>query len=287
MITRIFSDHLRGAVGALALCGLVLAGCAGTKEERVGTDTSDACYQYRVALDATGDFFAEDIMKGAVVGAIGGAMLGLVAGGDLKSAAIGAAGGALVGAAGGYWMSRQQQTKDKQVLYNSVLTDMDAELIKVNEAQFALDQLVNCRKKQARDIRQALKGKRIGREQAEAQFVSLRGKLADDYTLAKKVNEDVQKRSSDFLYANEQINPGSTNRVKVQAQQAAARTQAGSNGKPGGGAVQKRNLAEGQAANQVDKSALQLATRAQVISNRTNELQTASLSGASVDGSFG
>jgi outer membrane lipoprotein SlyB len=79
--------RLRRSVAVLTAASLLVAACT-TREQRIGAyDGSDACYQRRVQLDSTGDYFAEDIIRGAVIGAAGGAILG-----GLIAAATGGAG---------------------------------------------------------------------------------------------------------------------------------------------------------------------------------------------------
>ncbi|MCO6419005.1 hypothetical protein JYK14_23010, partial [Siccirubricoccus sp. KC 17139] len=79
---------------ALVTSTALLAGCVTTREGRIGADDgTDSCRPQVVALDSTGNFFAEDILRGAAIGAVGGAALGAIAGGDWRSALIGAAAG--------------------------------------------------------------------------------------------------------------------------------------------------------------------------------------------------
>lgn len=205
--------RLGSATAALAICGLVAAGCT-TQSQRIGADDgSDACRVHKVALDSTGDFFAEDMVKGAAVGALGGALMGGLIGGDWKSAAIGAAAGAVAGAATGYYQHLQQQKQDQAVLYNTVLSDLEKENAQIDQAQRAFNQLVGCRNNEANKIRADLKAGVITRPVAEARMATLRGQYQGDIKLARLVNENMTKRSANFEFANEQINPGTTTKV--------------------------------------------------------------------------
>src|SRR2546430_2412392 len=80
-----------------------------TKGRGSQTASDDVCRAQRLALDDSQAYFAGDIVKGALIGAAGGALTGFLFGGNASSAAIGAASGALVGGAVGYWQSQQQQ----------------------------------------------------------------------------------------------------------------------------------------------------------------------------------
>jgi len=221
----------RRAVAALAIGGLVLAGCT-TQAQRIGADDgSDACYSYRKALDSTGDYFAEDMLKGAAVGAIGGALAGGLIGGDWKGALIGAAVGAAVGAAAGYWQHQQQQAKDQAVLYNSVLSDLQRENAELDKTQLAFDQLVQCRQNQAKLVRADFKAGRLGREAAEVRLNTIKAQYLQDIEIAQTINQNIEKRSANFDYANQQVNPNSSARVQQLAQQQ-SRYHGSSGGKP-------------------------------------------------------
>ncbi len=214
---------VRAAAAMLAVVALTLSGCGTTREQRIGTDTADACYQQRVALDATGDYFAEDMIKGAAVGAIGGAVLGLLIGGDATSAAIGAATGAIAGAAGGYWQARQQQAADKATLYNTVLSDVEREAARISETHLAFVQLVNCRKRQAEEVRTAYRSGALTRDQANARMSGLRDKAQGDLEIARLIREDIGERTEQLAYATYQIAPDAQQRVETRVTRAPVR----------------------------------------------------------------
>src|SRR5258708_1972526 len=98
------------AASSIVIAGLGLAGCAqqGPGIATASTSADDVCRPQRVALDEQQQFFAGDIVKGALIGAAGGALTGFLFGGDATSAAIGAASGAVAGGFTGYWVSQQR-----------------------------------------------------------------------------------------------------------------------------------------------------------------------------------
>ncbi|HYF09615.1 MAG TPA: hypothetical protein VD970_18500, partial [Acetobacteraceae bacterium] len=109
---------------AVVVSVAMLAGCT-TQAGRIGTDDgSDPCRAQLVALDSTGNYFAEDIITGAAVGAIGGALvgglLGAATGGGSRSiltgAAIGGVTGGVVGGTSAYFAARQRQARDQAAL---------------------------------------------------------------------------------------------------------------------------------------------------------------------------
>ena len=60
----------------IVVVSIIPSGCATpfTQSSRIGLDDgNDSCRSYVVALDSTGNFFAEDMIKGAIIGAGTGA----------------------------------------------------------------------------------------------------------------------------------------------------------------------------------------------------------------------
>ncbi|NYZ11749.1 hypothetical protein HL658_04240 [Azospirillum sp. RWY-5-1] len=204
------------SVVVLTVGSLALPGCVTTREDRIGAnDGSDRCYAYRVALDSTGNYYAEDMLKGAAVGAVGGALVGGLAGGDLRGALIGAAVGAAVGAAGGYWNAKMQQGRDQAIV--GTLADLQTENDNLKKTQAALDQLINCRRAEINTVKADYKAKRIAREEAEARMAVIRTQVKKDYEIASAINQNVTKRNEEYLFAADQVKPGSSQRIKTAA----------------------------------------------------------------------
>ena len=140
----------------------------------------DACRAQLVALDSTGNFFGEDIMRGAAVGAVGGAVLGgLLAAatgrrgsGVLAGAAIGAAAGGIAGAAAGYYNARQRQATDQASLNRRSPATSRRENAQIDRTQLAFDQLMDCRFGTAQRIRADLSHRPHQPPQAEAQMAA-------------------------------------------------------------------------------------------------------------------
>jgi uncharacterized protein YcfJ len=192
----------------VACLSLVLSGCS-TQSQRIGADDgSDVCHQQRVALDSTGDFFTEDIVKGAAVGAIGGALIGGLIGGNARGAAFGALAGGMAGAASGYWTARQKQATDQASLYQTVYGDIERDNISIGRTQVAFDQLVDCRRAEAARVRMGLRTGRLTPDQAQIAMAAVRERSDRDLRIAQSISTNIQSRSSDFAFANEQMNPG-------------------------------------------------------------------------------
>ncbi|MBX6374448.1 MAG: hypothetical protein IRZ13_09440 [Acetobacteraceae bacterium] len=207
--------RLRRPVAALTAASLILAACT-TREQRIGYDDgSDACYQRRVQLDSTGNFFAEDIIRGAVIGAAGGAILGgLIAaatgarGSNVAAGAgIGALAGGAAGAMGGYLAARQRQARDQAELTSLIGNDLARENAELERAQLAFDLLMDCRFQQAAAVREAHRRGALTTPAAQAQLARLREQAQADIALAQMVNQRIQTRGAEFDTAIATIAP--------------------------------------------------------------------------------
>lgn len=215
---RLANRPLRLVAAAMLLAA---PGCS-TVNTRLGPDDgTDACRRQLVALDSTGDYFAQDIVAGAAMGAIGGGLIGGLAGGNLRSAVLGAVAGGAVGALGGYWKARQQQASDQATLYRTMSGDIARDNEYIDRTQLAFNQLVDCRQFQANAIRTDYRTGRIGRPQAEAAMALVRQRSERDVQIARTISAKIDGRSADFAFANAQVNPGAPmTRAPMAAQQA-------------------------------------------------------------------
>lgn len=191
----------------------LLAGCATplTRDGRIGADDgTDSCRTQLVALDSTGNFFGEDILKGAALGAVGGALLGGAIGQNWRGAAIGAAAGAAAGAAGGYLYAQQQRNQDQASLRASIASDLERENAELDRTQLAFDQLMDCRFSQAQQIRASVANGSLDRATGQAQMAQLRERTQREIALAQTISQNVNKRGAEFDTAVETISPGTT-----------------------------------------------------------------------------
>lgn len=212
---------IRRPVAVVSAVSILVAGCS-TQMGRIGVDDgSDPCRAQLVQLDSTGNFFAEDIIRGAVIGAAGGAILGgLVAaasGGRGRNvatgAAIGAVAGGATGAAAGYFAARQRQAQDQAQLNAQIAQDVSAENASIDRTQRAFDLLMDCRFATAQRIRQDFAAQRIQRGQAQAALADVRGRVQRDVALARTINERMGTRGAEFDTAFDTVAPA----AKAQA----------------------------------------------------------------------
>ena len=183
-----------------------LTGCVTTRDDRIGADDgTDACRAYVVALDSTGNYFAEDMLKGAAIGAIGGALIGGLASGSWKGAVIGAASGAAVGALGGYWKSKVDQDKDQAV--PGFLSDMKQDEAQLDTTQAAFKNLTACRRAEAKKIRGQYASKTITREDAQNRLRALAALARKDVDILNAITGNADKRMTEYQYAANKIDP--------------------------------------------------------------------------------
>lgn len=212
---------LRRSVASVTAAAM-LAGCVSTQASRIGVDDGrDACRAQVVALDSTGDFFGEDILRGAAIGAGTGAIAGgLLAaatgrrGSDiLAGAAIGAVAGGIIGGTAGYIQARQRQAQDQAGLMMAVGGDLRAENAQLDRTQLAFNQLVDCRVLQAQRIRNDVRGGRLSRDQGLSLLSYQRDLMRRDVALARSINEKIGTRGAEFDTAIETIAPGTKQAV--------------------------------------------------------------------------
>ncbi|HEY4252499.1 MAG TPA: SH3 domain-containing protein [Roseomonas sp.] len=196
---------------------------------RIGADDgADACRSQLVQLDSTGNFFGEDIIRGAAIGAAGGAILGGVIaaarGGSGRNIATGAGIGALAGgaagAATGYFAARQRQAQDQAQLNQSIASDVSAENASIDRTQRAFDLLMDCRFQTAQRIRQDFAAHRLERPQAQAMLADVRTRVQRDVQLARTINERIGARGAEFDTAFDTVAPS----AKAQAGARVGRT---------------------------------------------------------------
>jgi len=203
----------------------MLAACVTTQAGRIGADDgSDSCRAQVVALDSTGDFYGESIIRGAAVGAASGALLGgLLAAASgrgrdvLAGAAIGAVAGGVIGGAGGYFASRQQQNTDQAALNRAIGADLLTENASLDRTQIAFNQVMDCRVTNAQRIRENLRAGRLTRPQAEAMMADVRTRTQRDIQIAQTINTSIGRRGTEFDTAIENVAPGVKDQVLAGA----------------------------------------------------------------------
>jgi hypothetical protein len=224
----------------LVASSLMFIGCAVplTREERIGPDDgSDICRPNVVALDSTGNFFAEDMLKGAATGAATGALTGgflaLLSGKSgediAKSALVGGAVGGIAGAIGGYYKSRMEQGRDQGIL--AINNDLTRESSELDKADIAVRALITCRVKQRDRIRADYAARRISKGEAQQRWNLLQEQVRRDNNLMQMVAENIGKRQEEYKYASDQVAAEFDISKLTLAEQRAARKRIDANNK--------------------------------------------------------
>jgi len=179
----------------------VLTGCATSPTSKVASSTKveyyPNCYEPVQHLRATEGNMTKSVITGAAVGAVGGALLGVLTADKEdrgRNAAIGAAGGALAGGAAGYYTERQKQIADDNQRIASYATDVNKSVTDIDRStayakasqqcyQSAFTKLVADRK--AKTVNDTEGRKRLaeivaGLKESNDLIVAVNGKASED-----------------------------------------------------------------------------------------------------------
>lgn len=208
-------DTIRRAVAVVTSVAM-LASCGPNMGALGVDDGSDPCRRQLETLNSTGNFFAQNIIAGAAVGAVAGAGLAALgsalfggSGRDVtRAAVIGGVGGAVIGGIGGYWAERQRQARNDAVLaQNAVASDLAKENQELDRTRLAFNQLMDCRYAERNRIIADYRGGRMTLPQANAQLANLRGKVQNDIAVAQRINQNVGRRGAEFDVAIQSVAP--------------------------------------------------------------------------------
>ncbi len=163
---------------------LLIAGCAslgGTYPE----DKGDICAEQRGNLRRTEDYFVkqgvENVLGGAAIGAVSGAIISAISGGNIgKDAAIGAIAG---GGAG---------------LIKTLYESMNSENQQIDLATNAFNNLNQCRLNAANRVRSDFSSKRITKQVALNKMTDLKMRFNEDVMIAKRIGAKISERSIQF-----------------------------------------------------------------------------------------
>jgi len=170
-------------------------------------DRDDVCRDQRAALRSYGDYFAQDILVGGVIGAAVGTVVGVATHQSTGTTAALAAGGFAVGAGAGYWAAVQQKNADLASRRRQVTSDIAADNQKIDGAQGAFNALLDCRRQEAARLRADAAAGRISQTDAGKQMAAIRSRYDDDVALGKRIGANIATHSADLEYANEQLKP--------------------------------------------------------------------------------
>jgi hypothetical protein len=195
---------LKGSISTLAICGLLLQGCA--EQQGGGTAPSpglaiaadDPCANNRQTMKGSSDYFITGALAG---GAAGGLAAGLATGSVIRGL-IGAAAGATAGAIGGYYASQRDKFATNRFrLVEAIHFDTAREGEEVDKATANFQALAQCRFNAANAINADFRAQRISREQAEARLARQRVLFDEDAAVAASLGAKMTERASEFDFA--------------------------------------------------------------------------------------
>lgn len=160
---------------AASLTAPLLPGCASKYgEERTVVNYYPACYRPIRDLRESEHNVAKSTAGGAMLGAIGGALIGLLAsGGKWEGAVVGGAGGAVAGTvAGNIYGTRQQEADDNRRLA-SYLQDIDGDISNLDVVSAAARNSLQCYDRQFSVLLNDIRSKSITREGAQARYAEI------------------------------------------------------------------------------------------------------------------
>jgi hypothetical protein len=170
-------------------------------------DRDDVCRDQRAALRSYGDYFAQDILVGGVIGAAVGGIAGAATHQSLGTTLGLTAAGFAVGAGAGYWAAVEQKNADMASRQRQVNSDIKADNAKIDGAQAAFNKLLDCRRQEAGRLRLDVAAGRVSRTDGGKQMADIRSRYDDDVALAKKIGGNIATHSADLEFANEQLKP--------------------------------------------------------------------------------
>ncbi|MFS1290287.1 type VI secretion system-associated lipoprotein TagQ [Pseudomonas piscis] len=205
----------------------VLTGCATSPVSKVASTTKveyyPSCYEPVQHLRTTDSDMTKSVVTGAALGAAGGALLGVLAGGENRgrNAAIGAAGGALAGGAAGYYTERQKQIADDNQRIASYATDVNKSVADIDRSTAYARASQTCYQRAFDSLITARKANSINDVEGRKRLAEIVSGLKESNDLITAVNgrasEDLSKYNQAYEQDLQQVGVQRTDVVKVAA----------------------------------------------------------------------
>lgn len=187
----------------LGLCG----GCASKYgEQKTQASYYPACYQPIQDLRGSENTVTRNTAGGALLGAFGGAMIGLLTTGKWQGAVVGAATGGVAGTMLGNMYGRKQQEKDDNTRLNSYLQDLDGDISNLDVAGAAARTSLQCYDRQFQALLTDIRARQITREAAEKRFAEICSGREEAIAILGNAAQHGQNLSQEYenAFANEQ-----------------------------------------------------------------------------------
>lgn len=196
------------SVVSVMAASLLLSACqtAAPSQYGAGDAAQDLCYAEHRELANSQNFFAEEMIKGAVTGAILGGLTGaIMSGGKGGAIAAGAASGAVAGGSMAYWQARQKDARDRYALAASIHGDLVRELQEMDRVSTTFAKVRACRTHHAQRIKADVRSGRISREQGRAQLQTLWLQYQSDIQVAESISGKMAERGASYRTASDEL----------------------------------------------------------------------------------
>lgn len=279
---------VHGSLIAALLATSMLGAC---QTNRYGSDYSnDVCRAERDSLQETGNYFAQDMIAGALKGAIGGALVGgltaAVTGGNVgKAVAVGAVAGGVTGFGAGYFNAlAKQQGQTPTGLFAVFQGDMEKDNAQIDKTRQAFKALIDCRKKEIASVKSGVANGSISKADGNVKMAEIRQKIGEDRRVGAEILKNLDDRTAQYAVAGAKLGvPG----AKAKAQ--AAYTQKVN---AGGGSVEQPDLsvtvsAKDRSSPEAKKAAASFTSMNAGVSNLKKDMEVASKLGEGRSDGFG
>lgn len=217
---KLMRRAFRALVVMVSAGSLALSGCAEAPHNYT-TAAGDVCVAERQQLKSFQDYFFQSMVQGAAIGAVGGAMAGLLLGGDAKGALIGAGTGAIIGGVGGYYSAKAKATSNPVQLTQSVYTDVNNENTQIDSLTASFQRLSECRLRSAQAVKADYAAGKINQADAQAKLNQIKSWYLEDISFAESLGAKMNERGAEYDNAS-----GELMKVDPTAQQTLAQRQA-------------------------------------------------------------
>lgn len=225
-----FAFARRGVTVLLLSSAMVLQACDEQIALAPGAVSEDAaCGQYRSAIAAARrteiDQQVQTAVAGAVIGAIGGLLVGGSSGERARNAIIGAAIGGLTGYSASYLQQKAQRSNDSNTILASVNQDAGNELRLVSSTGRAVQSLRNCRRAEIAALSNSVKAGRTPPSTARSQLSQISAKVNQDNQLISQAFNGIGQRVNAYSGAQGAIANADANITQANARARAPQVQ--------------------------------------------------------------
>ncbi|MDR1037695.1 MAG: hypothetical protein LBT40_14370 [Deltaproteobacteria bacterium] len=176
---------------ALALT-MLFTGCAGGRlgRQTVRVNYYPECYQPVTDMRENAKQLNENVMKGAIGGAIAGGLAALLTGsGDWREVAVSAAAGAITGATVSYLITSETQSRTQEERFAIYSQTMDVDYRNLDQAVAAARMTATCYKREYQQVARDYKAGRMSQEEMVERVTEIRDGTSDAATILRNYND--------------------------------------------------------------------------------------------------